>query len=254
MFAFKKILTAFLLPPGVVVVLLLVTGVAFLWMKKRGTAGFINLLLGALLWAASISPVSDFLVQGLEAGFDNPTAITGDVILLLGGGTIDEAVDMTGKGFPSDDMLARIITAVRLQRRLDIPVLITSGKVFPEKMAGAAIVKRLMMDLGVPGDRIFLEEKSRDTAENARYSITICRERGWKDPILLTSSIHLNRSVMLFERYGLKTKPFPAYLVDAAVAPDHWSDFLPHAYALADTAAALHEYLGICYYRFIERS
>lgn len=250
MFAFKKIVTAFILPPGAMIFLLLIVGLGLLWTKKR-KAGLINLLLGLLLWLVSIEPVSNALTKGLEAGLEIPARISGDVIIVLGGGTFVEALDMTGKGFPGGDMLARLITAVRLQQRLNVPVLVTCGNVFPGTMAGAGVAERLLIDLGVPEDRIVLEDKSRDTEENARFSIAICRQRGWVDPILLTSSIHIKRGMLLFERYGLKTKPFPACLITAGQEPYRWNDFLPHGYILSDTAAALHEYLGILYYRLL---
>ncbi|MFZ5570923.1 MAG: YdcF family protein [Thermodesulfobacteriota bacterium] len=254
MFIVKKIITAFVLPPGLIILALLIVGGRLIRKKQSRAAGGLVLFLGLLLWAASVSPVSDHLVRGLEEGQAIPRQVGGDVIILLGGANIDEALDMTGKGFPGGDTLARMVTAVRLQRRLDIPVLIASGRVFPDRMAGALVVKRLMMDLGVPAERIFLEEKSRDTLENAFYSIEICREHGWREPVLLTSSAHMKRSVMLFERYGLKTTPYPAYLVAGEPVVHRWRDYLPRADALAETAAALHEYLGIVYYRLVHRS
>ncbi len=250
MFAFKKIVTAFILPPGLVIFLLMAVGIGLTW-KRKPKAGLVNLLLGLLLWAASIVPVSSALIKGLEAGLTIPRHISGDVIILLGGGTYVQARDMTGDGFPAGDMLGRLVTAVRLQQRLNIPVLVTCGMVFPERMSGAGVAKRILMDLGAPEEKIILEDKSRDTEQNARFSSAICRERGWVEPILVTSSIHMRRGMLLFERHGLKTKPYPACLITAAPEPHHWNKFLPQSYFLDDTAAALHEYLGISYYRLL---
>jgi len=77
------------------------------------------------MWALSISPLSDAMIRGLESGYGIPKNIKGDVIILLGRGVCDKAPDLTGLGAPSDMYLTRIVTAVRLQKRLNIPVIVS---------------------------------------------------------------------------------------------------------------------------------
>ncbi|MBW2645992.1 MAG: hypothetical protein JRE23_07430 [Deltaproteobacteria bacterium] len=127
MFMLKKILTPFLLPPGIFIVSLILAGVWFLY-KKNWKAGIVNLIIACSAWLLSISPVSDAMLMGLESEFSIPENPKGDVIVLLGGGIDDKAPDISGLGSPTDTMLSRIVTAVRLQQRLTIPIIVTGGK------------------------------------------------------------------------------------------------------------------------------
>jgi uncharacterized SAM-binding protein YcdF (DUF218 family) len=98
---------------------------------------------------------------------------------------------------------------------------------------------------------LHLETMSRDTAENAYYSKKICEREGYQNPILVTSATHLPRAVNLFKAVGLEVLPVPAY---RRTWEDHdfdWRSWLPSASALGHTAAALHEYLGLLYYRLV---
>lgn len=252
MFVIKKLITPFLLPPGIFISLLLIFAVRCVWRRRgggRGGAAALGALaLGLLLWLSASVPVAVVLTRGLENRHPLPTKIEGDVIILLGGGYFHWAADLTGTGFPAGDMAGRLITAARLQRRLDLPIIVSSGQVSPHTQAGARIDQRILVDLGVPAVRIHAETLSRDTAENASYSRKICRREGYRRPILVTSAAHLPRAVRLFQAAGLDILPLPAY---RRTWDDHdfdWRSWLPSASALAATSAALHEYLGMLYY------
>ena len=91
------------------------------------------------------------------------------MIILLGGGIIDKVPDLSGFGIPSDDMLGRIVTAVRLQKKLHVPIIVSGGKVYKRGSAEAHIVKRFLVDLGVAESRIIVEDKSRNTFKKEKY-------------------------------------------------------------------------------------
>ena len=94
-----------------------------------------------------------------------------------------------------------------------------------------------------------LEDKSKDTFENAKYSIEICEKRGFTLPILLTSAFHLKRSYWVFEHLGMNINPFPAYFKTHDNPSYHWNSFLPNRNSLVSTSNALHEYLGLIFYK-----
>jgi uncharacterized SAM-binding protein YcdF (DUF218 family) len=251
MFVIKKMVTPFLLPPGVFVLLLLLLALRAL-IRKRATAAWgAALLLGGALWLSAAVPVAVVLTRGLEARHPLPTEIAGDVIILLGGGYFHRAADLTGTGFPNGDMAGRLITAARLQGRLGLPVILSSGQVSRHTQAGARIDRRILMDLGVPAAKLHTDSMSRDTAENAFYAQKICQREGYRRPILVTSAAHLPRAVRLFRAVGLDVLPVPAYRRTWSDHDFHWRSWLPSAAALAATSAALHEYLGLLYYRLL---
>lgn len=246
MFALKKLIAPFLLPPGIFILVLLIIGV-WLFFRKNWKFGLANIFTACLMWMLSISPVCDWALQRLEAEFQIPRNIKGDVIVLLGGGIYDEALDFSGLGTPHNDMLSRIITAVRLQKKLNVPIIISGGKVFEHKKAEAPIVMRFITDLGVPEESIIIEDKSRDTIENARFTLAICEQKGFKKPLLVTSAYHMKRSVMSFKLAGLAVTPFPADFKTWKNRKYGWNDYLPGKFE--DIGTALKEYMGILYYK-----
>jgi uncharacterized SAM-binding protein YcdF (DUF218 family) len=174
------------------------------------------------------------------------------VIILLGGGMIEGVPDFTGTSTPSPSTMGRIVTAVRLYRHLGLPIIVTGGRAHDDAdSAVATIVRRFLMDLGVPEQSITVEDRARDTAQNARLTVAICRQQGYSNPILLTAAYHLKRSRMAFDAAGMQVNPFPAYYLGSRDIPFTWRDLLPRASTLHTSANALHEYIGILYYRMV---
>ena len=248
LFILKKCITAYLLPPGVFVLALLFLCWR-LWRRRQRGFAAAGLLLALLVWLFSLSAISDILHKQLERGLTMPKKPQGDVIILLGGGVHDRVPDLTGTGAPAEEMMVRIVTAVRLQRQLDLPVIVSGGVVYKDRAAEAPIVRRFLLDMGVPDRRIILEKKSRDTMENARFSREIMKQHGFNRPILVTSAFHMRRSIEAFKRCGITVTPLPAGFKANRGAPFIWADFLPDAGALHGTATVSKEYLGLLFYR-----
>lgn len=252
MFTLKKIVAPFLLPPGLFILAIVLVSLLMVY-RKRWKLGVVNLTVGLLLWALSTVPAANFLLQGLESDVSFPANPSGDVIILLGGGIIDRVPDLTGTAVPTPLMMGRIVTAVRLYQRLRLPIIVTGGRVFDDgALAEAPVVRRFLVDLGVPEKMVTLEDRARDTAQNARLTAAICRQLGFSRPILLTAAYHLKRAGMAFDAAGMKYTPFPAYFLGSRNTPFTWRHLLPQASVFSASANALHEYLGILYYRMVE--
>jgi uncharacterized SAM-binding protein YcdF (DUF218 family) len=247
MFAFKKLLTPFLQPPGLFIAVLIISGIYFSFRKPK-RAGILMLFIGLCLWFFSIGPVSDTLLGGLERGFSIPENPRGDVIILLGGGVHEGVQDLSGIGSPSEDMLARVVTAVRLQKKMGVPVIVSGGTAFSWRGAEAPVVRRFLMDLGVPGEKIILEERSRDTLENANYTRLICESRGFRQPVLVTSAYHMKRSILSFRHFDLDVTPFPAHF-KTWKKKYGWADYLPGDFR--GSFIACREYIGLLYHRIV---
>jgi uncharacterized SAM-binding protein YcdF (DUF218 family) len=243
MFILKKILTAFFLPPGILVSLMLLSGIWFLF-KKNWKPGIINSLIGIFMWSLLISPVADALNRGLEADFKIPENPQGDVIILLGGGVYDKVPDLSGVGAPTEEMIGRLVTAVRLQKKLNVPIIVSGGAVC--RKAEAPIAKRFIVDLGVPANKVIIEDKSRDTIENAKYANEICKKIGYRKPILVTSAYHMKRSVMSFEKAGMKVVPFPANFKTWKDKKYGWEDYMPGS---GNAMGVIKEYVGFIFYK-----
>jgi uncharacterized SAM-binding protein YcdF (DUF218 family) len=247
-FILKKIVTPFLLPPGVFIVILIGFGIWLLWGKKQRPV-WICIGTALLIWISSITPIADWLTASLEAEFRVVTDAKADVIIMLGGSAYLKVEDLSGTGAPGPGTMARMVTAARLQRRLKIPILLSGGRVYSTSASSARLSQRFLEDLGISENQIIVEDQSRDTYENALFSQKICQQYGFKAPLLVTSGYHLKRALLCFEKVGLKVTPYPCDLTTWPNKEYHWYHFLPNAGTLARTTAALHEWLGLAFYR-----
>jgi uncharacterized SAM-binding protein YcdF (DUF218 family) len=202
-----------------------------------------------LLWFSSVTLLSDRLLRQLEMTQPIPGGFSADVIVLLGGGLYPTAQDLSGTGVPSAEMMSRIVTAARLQRMTGLPLIVSGGTVFASEYPEATVVRRILIDLGLPADRIFVETSSRDTLENARFSKVICDRQYFRKVLLVTSAYHMKRALFLFDKAGLPALPVSAGICSGNPQPLGWQDLLPRASAMGDTAKVLREHIGMVFYR-----
>ena len=248
LFYLKKIIPPFLLPPGIFIVILFVLGIWFL-SKRRWKMGLLQITVGLFLWLAALGPVAGFLFERLEAEFPMPKNPKGDVIILLGGGINDTAVDLSGIGIPSSQLLERIVAAVRIFKRIQVPIIASGGSVYDQKISEAAVIKRYLVELDVPENMIILEDKSRDTIENAKYTKKICDRSGYTSPVLVTTAYHMKRAVMSFEKVGLTVVALPVGSHLGEDSAFRFRNLLPNNYH--DLSIALREYLGRVFYAIV---
>ena len=71
MFALKKTITPFILPPGIFILAIILVSLVMVY-RKRWKLGLANLIVGLMLWAFSTVPLANFLIQGLEVGLFHP--------------------------------------------------------------------------------------------------------------------------------------------------------------------------------------
>jgi uncharacterized SAM-binding protein YcdF (DUF218 family) len=247
MFLLKKILTPFLMPCGLLTLYLFLSGI-FFWRRRR-SFGIAQFLAALLLWAFSSAPVPNALLKGLERPYyDFPPHPAADAIVVLGGGVNSMSPDMDGRGALSGTSLERVVAAVRLYKKTGLPVVVSGGRVFGEGLAEAFLMKSFLARLGVPENKITMEDRSRDTRENAAFVKKICDARGFKTVLLVTSASHMRRAAWCFEKNGLKAVAWPAgFMTGPGRQAYVWIDFFPQD--LRPASMALNEYLGLAFYR-----
>lgn len=248
LFLIKKTISPFLLPPGIFILVLALVGI---WALRRKNMAVVVLAwgAGALIWMGSTSFVAGLAMRNLESGLSIPRQPEADVILMLGGGVFPDSEDFSGVGVPGPDTMARMVTAARLHRKLGIPILISGGKVFESSASIGQITKRFLVDLAVDEKNILLEERSRDTYENARFSKQLCEQHGFSRPLMVTSGYHIKRAQLSFAAVDLAVTPYPCALRTGADPSYEWFDFMPSSSAMRSVAQALHEWIGMVYYR-----
>jgi uncharacterized SAM-binding protein YcdF (DUF218 family) len=89
----------------------------------------------------------------------------------------------------------------------------------------------------------WLEDRSRDTAENASLLTPILRRDGIKKIALVTDAVHMPRSVLEFERQGLAITPAPTgFVLPTRSGLLMW---LPSTDGISASTRVLHELLGL---------
>lgn len=240
-----KWLYMWLLPLGGIVAALFAV-VGYMYYRRAKGRHALAVVIG-LLYFLSIAPVSNLLIQPLEQAYSQVplNALQGDVVILLGGGARAGVPDVDGTGQIGEAAANRFLTAVRIQRAKNIPILLSGGAAFVGDAEEAVIEKRMLLSLGVPETQIFTDTKSRNTAENAKFSRTLSMAHGWSHAIVVTSAFHMPRAVQFFTREGMQITPYPSdYRTSAAERITAFS-FIPQAYVLMNSCLAIKEYVGI---------
>ena len=71
-----------------------------------------------------------------------------------------------------------------------------------EALSEASVAERFFLDQGISSDRLLLEARSRNTAENARMSLALATPGLGETWVLVTSAFHMPRAMRSFEAAG----------------------------------------------------
>lgn len=242
---------AWILPPGIFFLGLWFVAWRLYKKREKRLAGMLAALV-FVFYLMCTSLVSERLMGALEGTYTPPENPQGDVIIMLGGGAFPDTPDVSGTGTLCSAPANRLLTAVRLQRKLDLPIILSGGQVYSDSGPEAVIAKRMLMDLGVPEDKIIVEGKSINTTQNAKFSTEIMRERGLSHPILVTSAFHMRRSVLNFAKNGVEVTAYPSdYRVNLR-HDFHYNKLKPSVSALDDNVLVMQEVLRALVTRYLE--
>jgi uncharacterized SAM-binding protein YcdF (DUF218 family) len=149
---------------------------------------------------------------------------------------------------PSPIAASRALETVRVYNMLNPEWLISSGgNVDPDDAAepSSTNMRELLVRLGVPPRKILLQSTSRDTHEEAVLIASMVRSLGADALVVVTSAVHMRRSLGAFRAAGLNPVP--------AIAPDpgfrlRAERFVPGQRGLSLSREVVHEAFGIPYY------
>ena len=84
-----------------------------------------------------------------------------------------------------------------------------TGALMHDEGSEAPFAQRRTEGLGIARDRILLEDRSRNTIENALYSKQIAQPKPGERWLLVTSAYHLPRAMGVFRKAGFPVEPCP---------------------------------------------
>ncbi len=206
-------------------------------------AGLVSLALFATPIAATLLALPLENIPPFAPAGPPPKA---QALVVLGGGTYAMAPEFGGEDTVHPRTLERLRYAALLKQRLPLPLVVTGGAFNQDEPAEASLMARTLAEsLGVVPE--FLETESRNTTENARNTRKLIDAR---HILLVTHALHMRRAARAFVAAGFDVTPAPMGY-RAVFDPQDLSlfDFLPSADALVLSRNALHEYLGLVWYR-----
>ncbi|MCS6953863.1 MAG: YdcF family protein [Bryobacterales bacterium] len=165
-----------------------------LWRAARTAA----VVFTAVFLALHVTPVVPWIAAWLS---DDWRGTDGDVLIVL-------AADQLGDGTLGISSYWRAVYAVRAFHHGNFQTVVISGRTTAPGPSLAARMGEFMAALGVPRERIVLEEGSWNTRLNALYTTALVRHWPGKK-VLLTSDFHMRRARLCFRKAGLEVEPAP---------------------------------------------
>lgn len=251
-FIFSKILTLFIFPLPLLIILGVVLALIF-GNKIKGK--LILCLPPLLLWFFSTGILSQTLIQPLEDAYPpiNPNSLEKhDTIIVLGGMVNNltrhsDRVELNS----SADRITDATYLYNLKKAKQILFTGGSGFLFATSISEANQAERFFAQMGIPKKSILLEDQSRNTRENAIFTAKICKDLAIHKVILITSAFHMKRSMGEFEKQDLEITPYPTDYKTLHPDIPIWEQIVPNARALQISTIAIKEWIGIIAYRLL---
>jgi uncharacterized SAM-binding protein YcdF (DUF218 family) len=210
-FYVSKILGFFAVPSNFII---MVGIVGALLLRTRFVRMGWRLAVGSLIMLAvvGLSPVGNALMLPLEQRFpawDSSRGAPDGVVIL--GGAVTPDVALARNDVALNEAAERMTAAVELARRYPSARIIFSGGegnlAYGGNESEAAL--KLFERLGVAPGRILTEDRSRNTVENALFSMRIAMPKPGERWLLVTSAYHQPRAVGVFRKVGFAVEAYP---------------------------------------------
>jgi uncharacterized SAM-binding protein YcdF (DUF218 family) len=206
-----------------------------------------------MLGVAATMPVGVLLIAPLENRFPvpPPDLPPPEGIIVLGG-AINDGVSKARGETVFDEGGERLTEAVILAKRYpQARVVYTSGtsSFVPGATSTEALqARKLMSQMGIAPERVTIEDKSRNTDENARFTAAIVHPQPSQRWIIATSAFHMPRAMGVFEKAGFHPIAYPVAFRTIGRWPDDLRLTFDPAKNLEIFQTALHEWIGLAAY------
>lgn len=145
-----------------------------------------------------------------------------------------------------EDSWERIHAGILLWRKLGGKLMFVGGPAPDGKSSVAEAMARVVREMGVPRAAILVESRSRSTRENLLFIHDTVVPYG-RNVWLVTSALHMPRAMAVARQLGIAPHPYPCDF--RHVSNPRWREWFPTNNAIGPISSALHEYIGLAYYR-----
>lgn len=246
-----KLISNLLYPMGLVFAFLalgFVGRLLFCRDKVRNLTSICYFLSFLCLTVFSNPMVASWLVESLERQYPQRSLkdiVKHDVIIVLGGGLRiplppTQHIQLSA-GSDRYWYAARLYKSAKADQ-----IILTGGNVYqqPGYHGEVYYAAQLLQEWGVPAEDIVIEDQSRTTEQNMKFTSDLIEKTDIDSALLVTSAIHMPRSYSLFSNLPISITPASAdVIIRQSNAPKVFSWF-PSVNAMMLSTAALHEYYG----------
>ena len=128
-----------------------------------------------------------------------------NAIVVLGSGHVSDR-RMSAVSQLGGSSLYRLIEGVRFLQLLPEAKLIVTGGVGYDPVANGEVVGRVALSVGVPKERLIIENRPRDTLQEAEMLKPLL---GKEEFLLVTSALHMPRAMQIFQDQGMRPLAAP---------------------------------------------
>lgn len=256
MFFYAAKLIWFLMQPSAALLIALAGGLLAIAFGSLKIGTFLVVLATIGLLLAGFSPLGPALLLPLEERFQRAEPVgpvTG--IIVLGGG-IDQHVGEVRQIVELSDAGDRMTEAVALAQRFPKARVVFSGgsaEIVSDGYTEGAAARRFFRAMGLDDSRVTIEEVSRNTAENARFTAAMVDAKPGETWLLVTSAFHMPRAMGTFRAAGWSPMPWPTdYRTRGAM--DLYRPILRPSHGLTLVDLAAKEWIGLVAYRMTGRT
>lgn len=222
---------------------------AFVYLRwRKAGAVLVGFSLIALVALAMPATSYALLSMGVVAGEIDPGETDPEhaAIVVLGADVRRDASEY-GAMTVGPLSLERLRYAARLHRRTGWPILVSAGRLIAGDRPLAALMREtLAQDFRV--DVRWVEDRSRNTAENARFSAEMLRRDGISTAIVVTHAWHMRRALLAFRGLGIAVLPAPTLTPRRPTGADM---LIPSTGALDNSFLGIHELAGRLFYHIM---
>lgn len=240
----SRIVAQLLLPPANLLLLGLLGAILTRWWRKLGRA--LVALAVLALYLLSIPVVANRLLRALEPAAAVDLRQPAQAIVILGGGLHANTPEYGGETINATT-LERARYGARLYRQTRLPIAVTGGVLMRGQRVseGALMEKSLREDFRVPVR--WVEGQAHTTEQNAVLTARILRPLGITRVYLVTHAWHMPRAMLSFAAAGLEPVPAPTGFTTSFRSDIR--GFIPDAKSLQKSYFAMHEAIGLLWYR-----
>ncbi len=248
-FYLSKYIWTVLSPDSLFIILLTLCLLLFLLRQMKKATLLLGLLVFCTLFLSFFS-VGDWMLYPLESRFqhnpDLPEHVDG--IIVLGGSVIPD-LSVEWQQLETNQFHERLSSFIQLAQLYPDARLVFSGgnaSTDEDKPTEAQIAETYFLKSGISPERLLIENKARNTAENVSYSRQLASPQSNETWLMITTAYHMPRSMGVFCQQNWTVIPYP---VDHQTLP---SKIYQPGFSLIEHAnhlvLASHEWLGLLYY------